>query len=64
MRIAKATRVGGNIYDVSYSDCSDYDRYVHYSYLLKLAQKGYQVEVDQSENRGEGEPKQYVIQPV
>lgn len=60
-RIAKATRISGNLYNVEYPGENSYDRGVRYSYLVGLARKGFRVEVDQKTCRGEGEPAQYTV---
>ena len=60
-RLATATRIGGNLYDVTYPQSRGCDRGVPYSYLHRLAQAGYRITVDQRTQRGEGEPATYEI---
>lgn len=60
-KAATAVRVDGNVYDVSYPGTADYDRRVSYRYLRLLAKRGYLVTVDQTVERGEGEPATYVV---
>jgi hypothetical protein len=61
---ATATRIDGNLYDVTYPGTRDMDRGVPYSYLDALAKRGYRVRVEQGTHRGPGEPAHYVIDEV
>jgi hypothetical protein len=63
-KTATATRIGGNLYDVTYPHTRGLDSGVPSSYLLRLVREGYRVTVDQSRYRIEGEPKTYVMDPV
>jgi hypothetical protein len=61
-QLATATRIGGNLYDVTYPYTRGMDKGVSYGYLKRLARDGYRVTVDQSRYRIEGEPQTYEIE--
>jgi hypothetical protein len=62
-KVAYATRVGGDLYNVTYGDGIGCDREVPWAYLRGLLRKGYTVELDQGGHRGEGEPAHETYTP-
>lgn len=60
---ANATRVGPDLYDVTFlgDDSTRVVTGVPLAHLQELAEQGYRVEVDQSAHRGPAEPERYVM---
>lgn len=61
LKAAVATRINGNLYDVTYPETRGLDKAVGYDYLRRLARDGFAVKVEQRTHRGPGEPESYDV---